>query len=167
MRTAQAQRIEKDLSGQGWWLWLDKEAVWEKDTLHLPPVKLETLPKNAPTGGWETLSPKNGLAVSVPGTVEEYTWDEIEDYKGVSWWWRDFDIPKTAEGKRVILQFESVRLRAEIFVNNELVGYDVIGNTPFEVDVTGKVKVGAGNRLAIRITDPSGNFYWYDRDVDR
>ena len=162
----QAQRMETDLSGTGWNLWLDKKAEWKNDTLYLPPVDLKSLPANLPTGGWQALSAASGKAVSVPGTVEEYLWDEIGgDYQGVSWWWRDLTLPAAAAGKRLILQFESVRLRAEVFLNGELVGYDVVGNTPFDVDITGKGKIGATNRLAVRITDPSGNFDWYDPDA--
>jgi len=158
-------RSEVDLSGNGWTLWLDPEAKWQNDTLHLPPVKLDQLPTVPPTGGWDAMYSNKGTPVSVPGTVEEYTWDNIGDYTGVSWWWRDFTLPKAAEGKRVFVRFESVRLRAEVFVNGELVGYDLIGNTPFEVDITGKGKIGEANRLAVRITDPSGNFAWYDPAV--
>lgn len=164
---AQAERTEMDLSGKGWRLWRDAQAPWEKDTLYLPPVNLDALPRNVPTGGWELLESAKGMSVSVPGTVEEYTWDEVGDYTGVSWWWRDFSLPKAAEGKRIFLQFESVRLRAEVFLNGELAGYDVIGNTPFAVDITGKGNIGERNRLAVRVTDPSGNFIWYDPDVDR
>jgi beta-galactosidase len=164
---AQAQRTELDLSGSGWRLWLDAEAPWEKDTLYLPPVELDALPRNVPTGGWEVLGPGKGMPVSVPGTVEEYTWDQVGDYQGVSWWWRDFELPQSAQGRRLILRFESARLRAEVFLNGELVGYDVIGNTPFTVDVTGKGKIGEQNRLAVRVTDPGGNFIWYDPDVDQ
>ena len=37
---------------------------------------------------------------------------------GVSWWWRSFEVPQGNPG-RVVLRFESVRLRAEVFVNGE------------------------------------------------
>ena len=41
-------------------------------------------------------------------------------------------------------------------------GYDVIGGTPFEANLTGKVKPGQECQLAVRITDPGGNFDWRD-----
>ena len=50
---AQSPRSETDLSGQGWKLWLDKSAQWEKDRLYLPPVDVKSLPVNPPTGGWQ------------------------------------------------------------------------------------------------------------------
>ena len=55
-----------------------------------------------------------------------------------------------------------VRQRAEAFINHKLAGYDVIGNTLFEVDITDAAKPGADCELAVRITDPGGNFDWRD-----
>jgi len=154
--TANAERLELNLSGSGWKLWPDTNATWQNDPLFLPPV-------NPPTGGWSVLE-SNGLAVSVPGTVEEYLSpgnSPAGDYRGVSWWRRTIRIPENA-GARVVLHFESQRQRAEIYLNHQLVGYDVIGGTPFEADLTGKVKPGQECQLAVRITDPGGNFDWRD-----
>ncbi len=168
--TAQAEMTTRaviDLGGPGWNLWLDKQAAWESDELFLPPVDLAKLPVNPPTGGWEALD-TNGLPVCVPGTVEEYLWDaEGGDYGGVSWWWREVTLPPEAAGRQVLLRVDSVRLRAEVFVDDTLVGYDLIGNTPFEVDLTGRLAPGVPARLAFRITDPGGNFDWIDYDAHR
>jgi len=54
-------------SGQGWLLWVDREAKWKDDTIYLPEDvtqdadgmvrgKGEPLPGNAPTGGWNVLA---------------------------------------------------------------------------------------------------------------
>jgi beta-galactosidase len=156
-------RVEMDLSGSGWKLWQDTDAEWQNDELFLPPVNLSKLPLNPPTGGWSVLDSK-GLAVSVPGTVEEYLGSgngPAGDYEGVSWWWRTICIPENA-GTHIVLHFESQRQRAEVYLNHQLVGYDVIGGTPFEADLSGKVKPGQECQLAVRITDPGGNFDWRD-----
>lgn len=170
-------RTEIELSGQGWSLWLDHAAVWADDEAHLPPVTLSSLPVNAPTVGWASLH--NGAAsdrkVQVPGTVEEYYWGEIGgaipdtggDYVGVSWWSRSLTLDPALAGKRIILKFASVNLRAEVFVNGQLVGYDVIGNTPFEADATRAVVFNGPNRLDVRITDPVGDFSWDDNTLMR
>lgn len=155
-----------DLSGEGWRLWLDREAAWKGDRLHVPPADIARLPVRGPTGGWQVLAVK-GIDVRVPGTVEEHYWDEIGDYVGVSWWWRELAVPAEAVGKRVILQFEAVRLRAEVFVDDKLVGHDTVGNTPFEVDITDHVVAGRPCRLVVRVTDPGGNFIWKDVIADR
>jgi hypothetical protein len=113
------------------------------------------------------------LDVQVPGTVEEYCWDALSgdkgglgnsgDYQGVSWWGREFKVPVEARGKRVKLVFAGgVRQRAEVFVNERLAGYELAHQSLFEVDVTDAVQYGAGNKLAVRITDANGNFSWGD-----
>ena len=130
-----------DLTGDGWRLWRDTEAEWEHDTLYLPPVDQEILPVRPPSGGWAALD-EIGTDVHVPGTVEEHHWREDGDCRGVSWWWRTINLPADIAGARVLLQFDSVRLRAEVFLDQRLVGYDVIGNTPFEIDLTGQVEPG-------------------------
>ncbi|MCB9854528.1 MAG: hypothetical protein H6818_02490 [Phycisphaerales bacterium] len=157
-------RVDIDLSGNGWRLWLDRDADWRNDPLFLPPVTLADLPVNEPSGGWSVLN-NGGVEVAVPGTVEGLLWDELGgDYVGVSWWYRDIDLPTSIEARRVSLEFAAVRQRAEVFVNDVLVGYDAVGNTPFSVDLTGRVRAGR-NRVAIRITDPGGNFDWRDYNV--
>ncbi|MCE5248646.1 hypothetical protein LLG96_00350 [bacterium] len=159
-------RWEKEISGKGWRLWLDRKAEWMNDTIYLPPVNVGSLPVNPPTCGWDKLN-SIGKSVSVPGTVEEYYWDangnpvgEAGDYRGVSWWSTSFTLEPGLKGKRIVLKFKSAVLRAEVFVNRKLVGYDVIGNSPFDVDITGAVRFDGENSLDIRITDPVGNFDW-------
>src|ERR1039458_9156692 len=152
-----------DGCGPDWKLWQDKDATWINDELFLPPVNLSRLPVNPPGGGWSVLE-SGGRDVSVPGTVEEYLHPgkgPAGDFKGVSWWWRTIRIPENA-GAHIVLRFESQRQRAEIYLDHQLVGYDVIGGTPFEADLTGKVKPGQECQLAVRITDPGGNFDWRD-----
>ncbi|MGC9342192.1 MAG: sugar-binding domain-containing protein, partial [Bacteroidales bacterium] len=172
---AQPGRWEKKLSGDGWKLWLDRSALWYDDDIYLPPVDLASLPVNPPTCGWENLQSMEALSVNVPGTVEEHYWGEIGgalpdtggNYIGVSWWSTTFDLDPDLKDKRITLQFASVNLRAEVFVNGLLTGYDVIGNTPFEVDISSVVKFGQENSLDVRITDPVGNFSWNDNILMR
>ena len=167
-------RYEMDLSDLTWSIWIDSTASWEEDTLFLPPVALQKIRVNPPGNGWDYLE-NPGLQLShLPATVEQYFWDnkvdttwDSGDYSGVSWFTTTMYLPADLEGKSVFLDFESVRLRAEIFVNHELAGYDCIGNTPFRVEITDHLKYGAENQIAIRITDPGGNFYWEDYHLDR
>ncbi|RIV42260.1 hypothetical protein FQ017_19280 [Flagellimonas pelagia] len=169
-------RWEKELSNVSWKLWLDHGASWYNDKVYLPPVDITKLPVNPPSCGWEKLH-GNPMAIqtNVPGTVEEHYWGEIGgaipdtggDFKGVSWWSRTFDLDVSQKGKRILLAFQSANLRAEVFVNGKLVGYDVIGNTPFDVDATDAVVFGGKNYLDVRITDPVGSFSWNDNTLMR
>ncbi|HTJ79864.1 MAG TPA: discoidin domain-containing protein [Rariglobus sp.] len=185
-------RQETPLGTTGWNLWLDRTAAWQTDDLYVPPVALNTIPVHPPTGGWAglfsqvvpesqaaqavgtpTSNPTLSISAQVPGTVEEFFWDALSgtgggkgttgNYVGVSWWGKSFTVPTLTAGQRVKLVFtEGVRQRAEIFVNQQLVGYEMVHQTPFEIDVTAAVQPGAVNNLAVRITDPGGNFSWGD-----
>jgi len=167
-------RWERELSGEGWKLWLDRKAEWRNDDIFMPPVDVSSLPVNPPTCGWDSLGHTPGKTVAVPATVEEHFWNsngnpwgEAGDYRGVSWWSTTFHVDPGLKGKRVVIAFESVVLRAEVFVNRKLAGYDVIGNTPFEVDISTAVIFGGNNTLDVRITDPVGNFDWNNNEMYR
>lgn len=164
---ADSDRYTISLDGNGWYLWQDKDANWKNDKLYLPDSlpSFDKLPVNPPTCGWEQLT-GNSIAVSVPGTVEEYLTRSDQpgtsDQLGVSWWSHSVKIPATMKGRRILLHFESVRMRAEVYLDGRLVGYDIIGETPFYVDMTDAVRFGKPQTLAVRITNPGGNFHWQD-----
>jgi hypothetical protein len=166
-----------------WRMWPDQKADWKDDTIYLPDdVHLGSLPVNPPTGGWSALSPQLGIPVSLPATVEQFFWGlegfrpykdeykfeatdpEVENgaYYGVSWWWREIDIPASYAGRRILLHIRGARQRAEVYLNKQLVGYSIMEELPFECDLTKAAKPGEGNELAIRITNPGGRLDWVD-----
>jgi beta-galactosidase len=180
-------QINVRIPDDGWHLWLDTAAQWENDSLLLPAdVNFAVLPVNAPSGGWPVLQPRTAMSVTLPATVEQYYWGtkgyrpykngeyayEQEDttvrngsYLGVSWWWRDIDVPVAMAGKHVILSIRGARLRAEVFMNEQLVGYNIINEIPFECDVSTAIRPGKKNTLAVRITNPGGRLDWVDTEL--
>jgi len=83
-------------------------------------------------------------------------------YFGVSWWHRPIEIPAEMRGKRILLHIRGARLRAEVYLNRQLVGYSIMEELPFECDLTHAAKPGGKNMLVIRITNPFGRFDWVD-----
>jgi hypothetical protein len=173
----------EDISSSGWRLWLDRDAAWKDDALRLPnEVDLAKLPINAPTGGWNVLNGQQGIGVTLPSTVEEHYWGkfgtrpytkheaqrgagtsfENGNYLGVSWWWREIQVPPFKRGQRVVVSFRGARLRAEVYCNGKLCGYTIMTELPFQADITGAVKPGQPAQLAVRITNPGGHFDWID-----
>lgn len=161
-----------DLSASSWSITLDKAAEWENDELFLPPVDIRDVPVNIPTGGWSLLDTPDVDGVRIPATVEEHLWGwngetfgVTGNYVGVSWFETSVAVPASWKGKRVSIDFEAVRFRAEVFVNHKLVGYDLVNGTPFSFDVSDFLKYGGENVISVRITDPNGNFNWKDSQV--
>ena len=147
------------------------------------------LPINPPTGGWSVLQTTAGVGVTLPSTVEQHYWGKFgagsdgkprpytpDEYRyaaddpipqngayfGVSWWYRPIDIPAAMQGKRIFLHIRGAHLRAEVYLNQKLVGYSIMEELPFECDLTAAAKPGGENHLAIRITNPFGRFDWVD-----
>ena len=159
---------------EGWRLWVDEKAEWKQDAIFLPEDVSQDadgvvrgagkpLPVNAPTGGWGVLSDAAGIAVTLPGTVEQHFWGKYgagddgkprsytpDEYRyaaddpmpqngayfGVSWWRREIEIPASMKGKRIFLHVRGARLRAEVYLNEKLVGYSIMEELPFEADLT-------------------------------
>ena len=140
---AQEGRQIKDLTSSSWSITLDKTAKWQNDKLYLPPVNPENLPINLPSGGWTLLDNPDTTGITLPATVEGTLWGYngqtfgvTGNYTGVSWFHTRTFIPQSWKGKRIVLQVGSVRFRAEIFINRELSGYDLVNSTPFDIDIT-------------------------------
>ncbi len=81
---------------------------------------------------------------------------------GVGWYRKRFVAPGEWAGKRVSVRFEGVYMLSDVWVNGEKVGEHAYGYAPFSVDVTGKLKVGAENVIAVRVDNSKQvNSRWY------
>lgn len=152
------------LSGEGWKASLDSAALWESDTLFLPEQlpQLNSLPVNAPSFGWDALY-SGGKPCVLPASVEElFGTSNSWTYHGVSWFYRSIRVPSTWEGQHCFLTVGQYRQRIEIYVNEQLAGYDVVGMVPYKCDITNYLRHGKDNRIAFRITNPGGNRGWED-----
>ncbi len=108
----------------GWNLWLDKSARWKDEPVFFSgDSPISAMPVHPPTYGWAALGKAGVESVTLPTTVEQHFWGvnglrpyqneyfyESSDaaprngnYLGVSWWWRNLDVPRSFSGKTVIL----------------------------------------------------------------
>ena len=161
-----------DLDDSNWNITLDPGAKWDGDPLFLPPVDVKAIPVNIPSSGWQLLDKPQASGIHLPATVEEHLWGwngetfgVTGNYVGVSWFETAVEIPASWSGRRVSLDFEAVRFRAEVFVNHHLAGYDLVNGTPFSIDVSDYLEYGRRNVISVRITDPNGNFNWKDSQI--
>ena len=160
----------QDLSGNKWKIWLDSKASWWNDSLLLPPYDIQKIPSNMPSCGWKALfNQKNTITTALPATVEQYYWNRNGssfgingNYVGVSWYTTYTNIPAEWKNKKLLLAFESTRMRTEVYINHQLVGYHLFDGLPFSVDISKFAIFGRNNQIAVRVTDPNGNFAWQD-----
>ena len=95
----------------------------------------------------------DGEAVRLPHTVKEMPLHcaDSSDYETVSGYRRKLLIPKEAEGRRVFLQFDGAAHIATVFLNGRELTTHRCGYTAFRVEITGHVRYGEENLLAVKL----------------
>lgn len=82
--------------------------------------------------------------------------DAFPGYHGVAWYWRQFACPPNPHSQgRYLLRFWAVDYKADVWVNGVGVGTHEGGESSFVLDVTGAVKPGQANLLAVRVLNPT------------
>lgn len=79
--------------------------------------------------------------------------------KNELWYKRSFSVPAKWKGKDVMLNFGAVDWKAEVFVNDVLVGSHKGGYTPFSFNITPFLKGSGAQKLVVRVWDPSDKGY--------
>ena len=91
-------------------------------------------------------------------------WEEIEeDYEGVAFYRRKFQVPGSWKGNIVRLQFGAVNYLTEVWLNGEVVGFNEGGFTPFEFRVDNLIAPGQENTLILRVVGP---IILQDKNID-
>lgn len=102
---------------------------------------------------------ENRQKISVP-----IAWETIKkDYEGVAFYRKSFKVPADWKGKVVRMHFGAVNYIAEVWVNDEVVGYHEGGFTPFELRVDTMLKPGESNVVTLRVQGP---IILSDKEVD-
>lgn len=121
---------------------------------------------------WQNLNGEWEYAIQPAGEAEPATFDgnilvpfavesslsgvqkEVGD-KNELWYKRSFTIPSKWKGKDVMLNFGAVDWKAEVFVNDILIGSHKGGYTPFSFNITPYLKGNGAQKLVVRVWDPS------------
>ena len=134
-----------------------KETSWQPqpaNTAILPPsVRDAFAAPGFPDAKWDNISvPSNWemLGYSIP------TYDSVDNTVGL--YRRTVSVPKSWAGKRVYWHFDGALDGAEVWVNGQKAGYHESGYTAFDVDLTGLIKPGQQNSLAVRVSKTTPSF---------
>lgn len=100
--------------------------------------------------GWNEQLPAEAVEVQVP-----HTWNVMkgyEDYNGLAWYGKSFEVPAEWKDKTVRLRFAAVYRDATIYINGKKAGTHVnSGYTTFYVDVSHLLKYGSVNSLVVSV----------------
>ena len=93
---------------------------------------------------------EGGLRLNVPGDWNSQT-PELKYYEGTVWYARHFDA-SPVPGKRQFLYFGAVSYRCRVYLNGEEIASHEGGFTPFQVEVTDRLKDG-DNFIAVEVNN--------------
>ena len=119
---------------------------------------------------------KDGTACTLPrafNETEAFQRAIKEHTDTVSWWWKTFELPASARGQRVFVEFEGARQAAEVYLNGQRLGLHENGVMAFGFDLTPYLRDGR-NEIAVRVdnnwfyTEKSSGikFQWNDRNFN-
>ena len=89
-------------------------------------------------------------AVAVPKAWDLYS-EALWGYEGIGWYAIRIEAALARPDKVQRLKFGRVNYHSKVWLNGELLGENVIGYLPFELDVTGKLQPGRPNLLVLRV----------------
>ena len=93
------------------------------------------------------------VQVRLPHTCKETPFHYFDEslYQMVCGYRRSLEAPKEWEGKRILLTFDGVGHACRVFLNGEQMGEHLCGYTAFTIELTGKLKIGEENILAVEV----------------
>jgi len=141
-----------DLGTYQWNMWPDLSGKPGPDSLYTKGNVLSGLPVNPPSCGWEVLHRGNGKLVRIPAILSAQF--EPGEQSRISWFHCRFTLPDLWENRVISLSFNGVSHRAEVYLNENLVGFHLGENEPFKIDISDVVYYTRDNHLAIRVYDP-------------
>ncbi len=107
-----------------------------------------------PEEGGEARGFMNGLPkprpIAVPGSWNEQ-YADLFNYFGAGWYLRRVTVPMAWKSERVFLRVGSANYRAVVWVNGRRVGEHEGGHLPFAFEITGLVRFGEENVIAIMV----------------
>jgi beta-glucuronidase len=119
---------------------------------------------------WFASRLNDAMEMPVPASYNDITTDRaIRDHIGDVWYERDFIIPHSWAGKRIVLRVGSATHHATVWVNGREAVRHKGGFLPFEADITSYISVGESNRVTLAVNNeldwsclPSGEIFRYD-----
>ena len=115
-------------------------------------------------GSWRTLDLPHDWSIEGPFSEEApAAGNGAYLPTGIGWYRKHFTLPATTRGKRVVLQFDGVYQRSEVWINGISLGMRPYGFTTFSYDLTPHLKpAGRPNQIAVRVDNSlQPNCRWY------
>ncbi len=97
-------------------------------------------------------------SVSLPHTANIEPLVVNDQWQGICWYRKSFDVPADKKGKQVWVEFEAAMNESSFWLNGEKVAEHLGGYLPVVIDLSDKIKFGEENVIAVRL-DNTDNIY--------
>ncbi|WP_170309859.1 glycoside hydrolase family 2 protein [Seonamhaeicola maritimus] len=84
---------------------------------------------------------------------------EENQWRGTVWYRKHFKLPESDAGKKVFIEFESVRQIADVYINGVHLGQNQTGFIPFGFDLTSHLKFNEDNVIAVKVNNDRGDHF--------
>jgi len=101
---------------------------------------------------WFALGTVRGRKIVVPSSWQ-VVFDDLRSYSASAWYEREFVLPPSFAGKRIVAVFEAVSWNSKIWVNGQLAAEHDGGYLPFTADLTGFALPGKNNVMTLKASD--------------
>lgn len=98
---------------------------------------------------WQNVAIPHDWAIAEPTVVDGDGNTGKLPWKGEGWYRKNLEIPASYSGKNIILIFDGIMSRPEVYLNGQLAGKWDYGYNSFYLDVTKLASPGGKNLLAI------------------
>ncbi|MGD0127035.1 MAG: sugar-binding domain-containing protein [Terriglobia bacterium] len=95
-----------------------------------------------PTQDWREVTIPRAFDDCAPGMYK---------FRGICWFSRQFEVPASMRGRRVVAHFEGVNYSSSVWVNGKLVGRNEDAFLPFEFPVDEHLRYGESNLIVVRV----------------
>lgn len=82
--------------------------------------------------------------------------------RGTGWYYDEFMLPETEEGRNVLLEFEGVMGESVVYVNGVLAARNETGYTGFTFDISDYVLFGEKNTVIVSVDNTRWEGWWYE-----
>ena len=127
-----------DLGFYQWNMWIDEGGSAEDPA------------GNIPSCGWEEFHRGKGKLVRIPALASEHFPEAGE--QSVLWFHCRFTLPEQWEHRPILLEFEGLSHRPEVWLNEKNLNPDRTGGMSYQAEVSGSIYYTLDNHLSIRIT---------------
>ena len=110
---------------------------------------------------WRALDLPHDWAIEGPFRMEIENETGKLPWVGIGWYRKSFDVPASAAGRRIYLDFDGAMSQPKVYVNGQFAGEWKYGYNSFRIDLTKFLKPGAKNTVAVRLENLPNSTRWY------